>query len=67
MGRSRGGRSRDKNKATLPQVPKNLKSDTADGLDVEFSLERADHDDLEALARSQAADNRVHGRQNNKR
>ncbi|RAK15564.1 YfhD-like protein [Anoxybacillus vitaminiphilus] len=52
MGRSRGQRTRDKNKATLPQVPKNLKSD---GLDVEYSQELADHEDLEARARAQAA------------
>ncbi len=39
MGRSRGQRTRDKNKATLPQVPKQLKSD---GIDVEYSAEFAD-------------------------
>lgn len=55
MGRSRGQKSRDKNKASLPQVPKNMKSD---GIDVEFSKELADHDDMEALARSNAADAR---------
>lgn len=54
MGRSRGGGS--KSKANLPQVPKNLKSD---GHDVEFSMEKADHEDLEALARAQAAGVRV--------
>lgn len=27
MGRARGQRTRDKNKANLPQVPKNMKSD----------------------------------------
>jgi hypothetical protein len=52
MGRSRGQRTRDKNKATLPQVPKNLKSD---GLDVEYSRELADQEDLEAEARARAA------------
>ncbi len=56
MGRSRGQRSRDKNKGSLPQVPKNMKSD---GRDVEFSRELADQDDLEALARSNAADTRA--------
>jgi hypothetical protein len=56
MGRSHGGKSRDKNKAGLPQVPKNLK---ADGHDVEFSIEQADHEDLEAMARAQAAGVRV--------
>ncbi|MBB3868875.1 hypothetical protein HNR78_001760 [Parageobacillus toebii NBRC 107807] len=52
MGRSRGQKTRDKNKATLPQVPKQLKSD---GLDVEYSREFADYEDLEAEARAQAA------------
>jgi hypothetical protein len=52
MGRSRGQKTRDKNKTTLPQVPKQLKSD---GLDVEYSREFADHEDLEAQARAQAA------------
>ena len=56
MGRSRGQRSRDKNKGSLPQVRKNIKSD---GRDVEFSRELADQDDLEALARSNAADTRA--------
>ncbi|MDP4164261.1 MAG: YfhD family protein [Bacillota bacterium] len=45
-----------KNKASLPQVPKNLKSD---GIDVEYSKELADQEDLEAMARSNAANQRV--------
>jgi hypothetical protein len=56
MGRSRGQRSRDKNTAKLPQVPQNMKSD---GLDVEFDRDLADHEDLEAMARSKAADARA--------
>lgn len=59
MGRSRGQRTRDKNKATLPQVPKNMKSD---GINVEFSQELADQADLEAQARSNAANQRVKNR-----
>lgn len=59
MGRSRGQRSRDKNKASLPQVPKNMKSD---GNDVEFSQEMADQADLEAQARANAANQRVNHR-----
>jgi hypothetical protein len=55
MGRSHGHKTRDKNKATLPQVPKNMKSD---GIDEEFSRELADQDDLEAQARADAADKR---------
>jgi len=56
MEKSKGQRSRDKNKGSLQQVPKNMKSD---GRDVEFSRELADQDDLEALARSNAAKNRA--------
>ncbi|WP_075980245.1 YfhD family protein [Bacillus massilinigeriensis] len=56
MGRAQGHKTRDRNKASLPQVPKNLKSD---GLDVEFDRDLADHEDLEAMARSKAADERV--------
>jgi hypothetical protein len=59
MGRSHGNKSRDRNKASLPQVPKNLKSD---GNDVEFSKEMADGADLEALARANAANQRVQSR-----
>lgn len=56
MGRSRGHNNRDKNKGSLPQVPKNMKSD---GIDVEYSQELADHADLEAQARSNAANQRA--------
>jgi hypothetical protein len=56
MGRANKQKSRDKNKGSLPQVPKNLKSD---GNDVEFSRENADQGDLEALARANAANQRV--------
>ncbi|CAG9609978.1 YfhD family protein [Pseudoneobacillus rhizosphaerae] len=59
MGRSHGHKTRDRNKASLPQVPKNLKSD---GNDVEFSKEMADGADLEALARANAANQRVQSR-----
>jgi len=60
MGRAHGHKNRDKNTAKLPQVPKNMKSD---GIDVEFSSELADQDDLEAQARSDAADARQKKRQ----
>ncbi|WP_449539071.1 YfhD family protein [Ferdinandcohnia sp. Marseille-Q9671] len=53
MGKAKGQKTRDKNNASLP---KNMKSD---GRDVEFSRELADQDDLEALARSNAADARA--------
>ncbi|MDQ0215985.1 hypothetical protein J2S13_002407 [Oikeobacillus pervagus] len=56
MGRAKKQKTRDKNKATLPQVPKGLKSD---GYDEEFSQELADAADLEAQARANAANQRV--------
>jgi hypothetical protein len=56
MGRAQGHKTRDRNKASLPQVPKNLKRD---GIDVEYSSELADQEDLEAQARSNAANQRV--------
>lgn len=59
MGRAQGHKTRDRNKASLPQVPKNMKSD---GIDVEFSREMADGADLEALARANAANQRVQNR-----
>ena len=37
----------------------------SDGIDVEFSQELADHDDLEAQARSKAADARAKARKMN--
>jgi YfhD-like protein len=55
MGRGHKHKTRDKNKASLPQVPKNLKSD---GVDEEFSRELADQADLEAQARANAANQR---------
>jgi hypothetical protein len=61
MGRAQGHKTRDRNKQNLPQVPKNLKSD---GNDVEFSKEMADGADLEALARANAANQRVKHRKN---
>lgn len=56
MGRSHGHKTRDKNKNSLPQVPKNLKSD---GIDEEYSAELADQEDLEAQARANAANQRA--------
>lgn len=56
MGRMHNGGSHKNNKSSLPQTPKNLKSD---GMDVEYSQEFADHADLEAQARANAANQRV--------
>ncbi|WP_040206444.1 YfhD family protein [Neobacillus jeddahensis] len=61
MGRAHGHKTRDKNKGSLPQVPKNMKTD---GQDVEYSAEFADHADLEAQARANAANQRVKNRKN---
>lgn len=63
MGRAHGHKTRDKNKASLPQVPKNLKSD---GLDIEYAEELADLQDREAIARANAAESRVKAKQRNK-
>lgn len=63
VGRSNKHKARDKNKGSLPQVPKNLKSD---GQDVEFSRETADQGDLEALARANAANQRVQQKRSKK-
>lgn len=49
---------RDNNSASMPQTPKYAKT-TADGRDIEFSRELADKADMEAQARSQAADQRA--------
>lgn len=62
MGRSHGHKTRDKNKASLPQVPKNMKSD---GIDVEYSQELADQADLEATARANAANQRITNKNRN--
>jgi hypothetical protein len=59
MGRAQGHQTRDRNKQSLPQVPKNLKSD---GIDEEYSRELADQEDLEAQARANAANQRVKAR-----
>ncbi|WP_113929671.1 YfhD family protein [Bacillus sp. P14.5] len=55
MGRAHGHKTRDKNKNKLPQVPKNMKTE---GVDEEFSRELADQADMEAQARSNAANQR---------
>ncbi|WP_442598915.1 YfhD family protein [Neobacillus sp. D3-1R] len=56
MGRAHGHKTRDRNKGSLPQTPKNLKTD---GIDEEYSAELADQADLEAQARANAANQRV--------
>lgn len=52
MGRARKQKARDRNKQTLPQVPKNMK--ILDN-DVEFDLALTDHKDLEAMAKAKGA------------
>ena len=46
----------------IDQYLKQHKAFETDGVDVEFSIEQADQDDLEALARSKAADERAKNR-----
>jgi len=46
----------NQNRGNSPKVPKSMQSD---GLDVEYSRELADKDDLEAQARADAADARA--------
>lgn len=57
MGRAHNQKARDKNKQKLPQTPK--REIASDGKDIEFSQELADQNDLEAQARSKAADQRA--------
>lgn len=61
MGRSRGGRSHDKNKNSLPQVPKNLKYDR---MSEEFAAELTQSVRLEEQAWANAANQRVQGNKN---
>ncbi|KHE73092.1 YfhD family protein [Halobacillus sp. BBL2006] len=56
MGRDEHRHAKGKKKHKLPQTPKNQKTD---GIDVEFSEELADHEDMQALKRSKAADRRA--------
>ena len=57
-----GHKTRDRNQQSLPQTPGYAKL-PSDGRDIEFSQELADQDDLQAQARSNAADARAKGRQ----
>ncbi|UFT98289.1 YfhD family protein [Radiobacillus kanasensis] len=50
--------NKSKSRHKLAQTPKYEK--TTDGIDVEFSKEFADNEDMEAQARSKAADSRAH-------
>ncbi|MEN2768833.1 YfhD family protein [Ornithinibacillus xuwenensis] len=52
----RGDHNRATGKNVLAQTPKNQLSD---GIDVEYSKELADHDDVVAMERSNAADKRA--------
>jgi hypothetical protein len=56
-----GHSNRDKNTSSLPQTPSYAKL-PSDGRDIEFSQELADTDDLQAQARSKAADERAKAR-----
>ncbi|AZV41369.1 hypothetical protein BAOM_0737 [Peribacillus asahii] len=56
MGQNHKPIKRNKNNQGLSQFEKNLQSD---GIDVEYSAELADADDLEAQARANVADQRA--------
>ncbi len=59
MGRSRGQKSRDRNKGSLPQVPKNMKYDK---MSEEYAAELENQLDREERALSNAANQRVQGK-----
>ncbi|WP_456276735.1 YfhD family protein [Bacillus sp. AK128] len=61
MPTNHGHSNRDKNTASLPQTPSYAKL-PSDGRDIEFAQEFADQDDLQAQARSKAADERAKAR-----
>ena len=60
MGRSRGSRSRDKNKGSLPQVPKNMKYDR---MSEEFAAELNNSVSLEEQAWANATNPSAQGNQ----
>lgn len=57
-----GGIRMDKQHNQQPH--QHFKNQISDGLDIEFSQELADHDDLEAQKRSEAADKRAKQKRN---
>lgn len=64
MGRANGQKTRDKNKP--PQTPAKVKKQP-NANKVEYSAELADHEDLEAKARANAADQRVKKKKNKRK
>jgi hypothetical protein len=61
VGRSRGSKSRDKNKGSLPQVPKNMKTDR---MNEEYAEELNNSVSLEEQAWANATNQRVQGNKN---
>jgi len=61
VGRSRGSKSRDKNKGSLPQVPKNMKTDR---MNEEYAEELNNSISLEEQAWANATNQRVQGNKN---
>ncbi len=59
MGRAQGHKTRDRNKNSLPQVPKNMKYDK---MSEEYAAELENHLDMEERALSNAANQRVQGK-----
>lgn len=60
MTRGQTKNNKHKNKAKLSQTPDKDIEKTNDGLDVEYSKELADAEDVEAQQRSKEADRRAH-------
>jgi len=52
----------EKQNKNIDQYLKQHEAFVTDGVDVDFSMAEADQDDLEALARSEAADERAKNR-----
>lgn len=59
MGRAQGHKTRDRNKSSLPQVPKNMKYDK---MSEEYAAELENQLDREERALSNAANQRVQGK-----
>ena len=59
MGRAQGHKTRDRNKGSLPQVPKNMKTDR---MSEEYALELNNQISLEEQALANAANQRNQGK-----
>ncbi|WP_082233464.1 YfhD family protein [Halobacillus massiliensis] len=64
MGRDEHKHNNPRKKNKLSQTPQ---LEISDGIDVEFSQDMADHDDIEAMKRAEAADRRANHENKRKR